>query len=352
MSPTLRYTLLLTRRTTPFCSSRLAALKGPTTCCRFLKTCSAARNVPRERMLEVAEHYQHFGGVSPINEQNRQLLARDCNGVPTRAASRCRCTGAIATGIRSCRRRCSRWRPMAYAARSRFFTSAFSSYSGCRQYRENIAAAQETVGPAAPEVDKLRMFYNHPAFVEVNAEHVAEKLALVPAERRAKTLLLFTAHSIPMSMAENCRYELQLQDACKSVAAAVGHENYKLVYQSRSGPPQQPWLEPDVCDEIRCAASIGRIAGHRAAADRLHLRPHGSAVRSRHRSERFVRELGVNFHRAATVGVHPKFVRMIADLVVERMTGSAERPAIGELGPSHDVCPVNCCTYTPQRPSR
>jgi protoporphyrin/coproporphyrin ferrochelatase len=322
---------------------------GPDDVLPFLDNVLRGKNVPRERMLEVAEHYQHFGGVSPINKQNRQLLAAIAAEFQARGIKL-----PLYWGNRN-------WNPllpetlaqMATDGKRRaiaLFTSAFSSYSGCRQYRENIAAARETVGPAAPEVDKLRMFYNHPAFVEVNAEHVAEKLALVPAERRAKTVLLFTAHSIPMSMAENCRYELQLQDACKSVAAQLGHTNYKLVYQSRSGPPQQPWLEPDVCAEIRTQHAtgalqdvvllpIGFISDHMEVLYDLDTE-----------AKDLCAELGVNFHRVATVGVHPKFVRMIADLVLERITGASERPAIGELGPSHDVCPVNCCTYTPQRP--
>jgi protoporphyrin/coproporphyrin ferrochelatase len=324
--------------------------EGPADVLPFLENVLRGKNVPRERMLEVAEHYQHFGGVSPINEQNRKLLAAIQAEFQTRGI-----TLPLYWGNRN-------WNPllpetlakMAADGKRRaiaLFTSAFSSYSGCRQYRENIAAARETVGPAAPEVDKLRMFYNHPAFIDINAEHVAEKLAIVPAERRANTLLLFTAHSIPMSMAENCRYELQLKDACKSVAAQLGHTNYKLVYQSRSGPPQQPWLEPDVCDEIRAQHAagladvvllpIGFISDHMEVLYDLDTE-----------AKDLCAELGVNFHRAATVGVHPKFVRMIVDLVVERMTAAAERPAIGELGPSHDVCPVNCCTYTPQRPVR
>ncbi|QDU57465.1 ferrochelatase [Aeoliella mucimassa] len=316
----------------------------------FLENVLRGKNVPRERMLEVAEHYQHFGGVSPINEQNRQLIAalKDdfaANGVEL----------PIYWGNRN-------WHPLLPDALTQmkqdgvkralaFFTSAFSSYSGCRQYRENIADAQQEVGDGAPEVHKLRMFFNHPGFVEPMAENVRNAYASIDEERRAEAKLLFTAHSIPMSMAENCKYELQLNEACRLVAEQAGVGAWELVYQSRSGPPMQPWLEPDVCDHLRELKSqqpelndvvivpIGFTSDHLEVLFDLDTE-----------AKQVGEELGVNVVRAATVGTHPRFVAMIRELVLERMQPECERLALGELGPSHDVCPEDCCRYTPRRP--
>lgn len=315
----------------------------------FLENVLRGKNVPKERMLEVAEHYQAFGGKSPINDQNRALIAALEEALNKQGPRL-----PIYWGNRN-------WQPllpdtlrqMADDGVQRalaFFTSAFSSYSGCRQYWEDVARAQEEVGAAAPQVDKLRMFFNHPAFVELTAENVAKSLAQVPAERRAQTLLLFSAHSIPLAMAEGCQYENQLQEACRLVAEMVGHGRHELVYQSRSGPPQQPWLEPDICDfiEERHAAGelqdvvvlpIGFISDHMEVVYDLD-------TEARQLCER----LGVGFHRTATPGTHPTFIRMIRELIEERVSGSAERPSLGALGASHDVCPADCCTYHPQRP--
>src|SRR5262249_20921889 len=208
------------------------------------------RNVPRERMLQVAEHYYHFGGVSPINAQNRALLA----ALEDEFAS-----GSLQLPLYWGNRN---WHPllpdtlqqMRADGRRRaiaFFTAAFGGYSGCRQYLENIDAAQAAVGPGAPEVDKLRAFFNHPGFIEPMIERTRAALAEVPAERREQTLLLFTAHSIPAAMAQGCAYEVQFRESARLVAEALGHANWRLVYQSRSGPPGQPWLEPDIGDALR-----------------------------------------------------------------------------------------------------
>jgi ferrochelatase len=213
----------------------------------FLENVLRGRNVPRERMLEVAEHYYHFDGVSPINAQNRALLA----AIQDEFAA-----AGLNLPLYFCNRN---WHPLlpdtlrqmrANGVRRAiaFFTSAFSSYSGCRQYRENIAAAQAEVGEGAPEVDKLRVFFNHPGFIEPMVERTAAALGQIPAERRAAAHLLFSAHSIPLAMAQNCDYERQFCESSRLVAEAVGHVNWRLVYQSRSGPPSQPWLEPDVGD--------------------------------------------------------------------------------------------------------
>ncbi len=232
-----------------------------------------------------------------------------------------------------------------------FFTSAFSSYSGCRQYREDIARAQQQVGPDAPEVEKLRVFFNHPGFIEPMADLAQTTLATLEPDRRRAAKVLFTAHSIPDAMAANCRYELQLQEACQLVAERAGIDDWRLVYQSRSGPPTQPWLEPDVCDTIRemhatgdlqdlVVVPIGFISDHMEVLFDLDTE-----------AKQLCDDLGVHMLRVPTVGVHPQFVSMVRELVVERMSDHADRPALGGLGPSHDVCPVDCCLYTPRRPT-
>jgi ferrochelatase len=323
--------------------------EGPHEVMPFLENVLRGRNVPRERMLEVAEHYQHFGGVSPINAQNRALLA--AIDAELKASG---LTLPVYWGNRN-------WHPLLPDTLSQMkrdgvkraialFTSAFSSYSGCRQYRENIAAAQQVVGEGAPQVDKLRVFYNHPGFIEPMVERTRAALDQLPAERRANATLLFTAHSIPLGMARTCAYEKQLNEASRLVAERIGSNPWRLVYQSRSGPPSQPWLEPDVCDAIEELAGqgvtdlvvvpIGFISDHMEVLFDLDSEARDKAA-----------ELGVNFVRAGAVGVHPRFVQMVRELIVERMSDEPERLALGQFGPSHDVCPVDCCKYEPQRPA-
>ena len=323
--------------------------EGPEDVMPFLENVLRGKNVPRARMLEVSEHYQHFGGVSPINAQCRDFISA--------LESELKQNGPdlpVYWGNRN-------WDPMLPDTLQQmaddgikralaYFTSTFSCYSGCRQYRENIADAQEQVGPNAPIVQKVRMPFNHPGFVNVYAENLRKSLELVPADRRDRTPVLFTAHSIPMSMAENCRYELQLKEASSLVAEAAGCSHWELVYQSRSGPPQQPWLEPDVCDRIEEMAEqtdlpdlvvmpIGFVSDHMEVLFDLD-------TEARELCER----LEINLHRASTAGSHPGFVRMVRDLIAERIEEDGERPYLGTLGPSHDVCPKDCCLYTPTRP--
>jgi ferrochelatase len=318
----------------------------------FLENVLRGRNVPKERMLAVAEHYYHFGGVSPINAQNRALLAALKDEFATANLKL-----PLYFGNRN-------WHPLlpdtlqqmkADGVRNviAFFTSAFSSYSGCRQYRENVAAAQEIVGTDAPQVDKLRSFFNHPGFVEPMIENTAAALAQIPAERRAAAKLVFTAHSIPMSMAQNCRYEAQFREASRLVAEALSHTNWQVAYQSRSGPPTQPWLEPDIGDvltEIAADGSndatrdvvvvpIGFVSDHMEVLYDLDDEAKNKAS-----------ELGINLVRASTVGTHPRFVRMIRELIEERMNQSELRPALGSLGPNHDICPIDCCLSGATRP--
>src|SRR6478672_11660447 len=216
----------------------------------FLENVLRGRNVPRERMMKVAEHYERFGGVSPINEQNRKLIA----ALETQLALRGP-TLPIYWGNRN-------WHPMLADTIDQmradgitnalaFVTSAFSSYSSCRQYRENIAEARSIVGDKAPKVDKLRPFYNHPLFIAANVETIRAAIEQIRELNAASTRLIFTAHSIPDAMAKNCSYEVQLQEASRLISTTLGIENYRLVYQSRSGSPSQPWLGPDVCEYLR-----------------------------------------------------------------------------------------------------
>ncbi|MDQ2900410.1 MAG: ferrochelatase [Acidobacteriota bacterium] len=293
----------------------------------FLENVLRGRQIPRERMLEVAEHYYHFGGKSPINDQNRALIAalRDKIALPVYWGNR-------------------NWHPLLPEAIGRmrddgirralaFVTSAYSSYSGCRQYRENIEAARRQVGEGAPEVDKLRAFYNHPGFIEPMVENAGAALARMPEAE-----IVYTAHSIPLSMAKTSRYEAQLREACRLVSAGLGRTDAELVFQSRSGAPGQPWLEPDVGDYIRKTDSkqlvivpIGFISDHMEVLFDLDTE-----------ARQICEERGVRMERVATVGTHPAFIAMIAELMAERTEGVPRR-ALGTFGPNHDACPVDCC---------
>lgn len=315
----------------------------------FLQNVTRGRNVPRERLEEVAHHYELFGGVSPINAQNRALIAALRHELDEHEIEL-----PIYFGNRN-------WHPllpdtlrqMADDGVERglaFFTSAFSSYSGCRQYRENLYDAQATAGPNAPEVLKTRMFWNHPGFVEANAEHVRSALSQIPVGQRPGTHLAFTAHSIPQAMASQCRYEAQLAETARLVASAAGVEDYALVYQSRSGPPAVPWHGPDICEHLPSLAQrgvsdvvispIGFVSDHVEVLFDLDVEARAVAD-----------ELGLTMVRASTVGTHPAFVGMIRELIEERLSGEAPRRALGRSGPGHDVCPVNCCLPGSGRPS-
>lgn len=343
---------------------------GPDDVLPFLENVLRGRSVPRERMLEVAEHYYHFGGRSPINDQNRALIAELEKELATHGPKL-----PIYWGNRN-------WHPLltdtlrqmaadGVTQALAFVTSAYSSYSGCRQYRENIAAAQAEVGAGSPQVDKLRVFFNHPGFIEPMIESTRAAFEQVPTERREKVHLVFTAHSIPSAMAVGCKYETQLMEASRLVAEGVGCANWKLVYQSRSGPPQQPWLEPDVCDYLKRVAGVELKRAPSGLGARQGLDPSHPAPSIRDlvvvpigfisdhlevlydldtEAKHLCGELGINMVRAATVGTHPRFIRMIRELIEERTTASPERPSLGSLGPSHDVCPIDCCLYTPTRP--
>jgi ferrochelatase len=315
----------------------------------FLETVLRGRHVPRERMLEVAHHYELFGGVSPINAQNCALIAALRNELAMNGPAL-----PVYWGNRN-------WHPLLadtlrQMARDgvhhalAFITSAYSSYSGCRQYREDLARAQAEVGADAPRVSVLRKFYNHPGFIEANVEHVRAALDAIPPERRSHAPIAFTAHSIPESMARASLYERQLLEACRLVADGVDQPSWRLVYQSRSGPPSQPWLEPNITDHLKALhtvgvedvviAPIGFISDHIEVLYDLDVEARQLAA-----------EFGLNVTRAATAGVHPAFVAMIRELVVERLAGGSDKRALGTHGPCHDVCPVDCCLPVYGRPA-
>lgn len=314
----------------------------------FLKNVLRGKPVPEERMMEVAEHYHEFDGVSPINEQNRQLIAALKQEMQARDLNL-----PVYYGNRN-------WEPFITEALTdmkeegiqsslAFFTSMYSCYSGCRQYRENIQKARDEVGEGAPEVAKLRMGFNHPGFIRANLDRLREAGETLGSDP-SDTKILFTAHSIPLAMAENCTYEKQLRETIRILADEIKLKDVELVFQSRSGPPQQPWLEPDVCDRIEelaeeglkelIIAPVGFISDHMEVLFDLDTE-----------AAEVCNTKGIRMQRAATVGVHPAFVGMIVDLMEERMGLRDEKPALGDLGPWHDVCPKDCCRYQPRRPA-
>ncbi len=317
---------------------------GPDDVLPFLRNVTRGRGVPDERLAEVAGHYQHFGGVSPINAINRALIAAlqaefTEHGIEL----------PIYWGNRN-------WQPyVADAVREMradgvrralvFATSATGSYSACRQYREDLAAAQLAVGDDAPELVKLRHFFDHPGFVAANADGVRAALAAVPDGAR----LVFTAHSVPVSMNASSGpnadglYAAQQRETARLVAEAVrgpGAE-FDLVWQSRSGPPSVPWLEPDVNDHLRVLAARGVpgvvVAPTGFVSDHLEVR-WDLDVEARDTAA----ELGLPFARAAAAGTHPAFVAAIRELVEEQLSGAPPR-ALGNLGLCGIDCPPGCC---------
>jgi ferrochelatase len=317
----------------------------------FLENVTRGRNIPRNRLLEVAEHYHHFGGVSPINAQVRELidalrpeLMRSGISLP------------IYWGNRN-------WHPMLADTLKRMTAAgveralavvlaAYSSYSSCRQYREDIERAREAAGAAAPRVDKVRVFYNHPEFVGANAERIREALGTMPAERWREVRLAFTAHSIPGSMARNCDYDRQLRETCRLVAEELGIETdrWATVYQSRSGRPEDPWLEPDILDHLEDLHQRGvrEVLIHPIGflSDHVEIL-YDLDEEARHRCV----DLGIGMVRSRSVGTHPRFVAMLRELIEERVRELPEsgHRAIGRYGPNPDVCPELCC-LPPARP--
>jgi ferrochelatase len=340
--------------------------EGPDEVMPFLENVTRGRGVPPERLARVAEHYYAFGGVSPINQQCRDLLAAVRADFSASGLSL-----PVYWGNRN-------WAPyltdtvraMADDGVRRavaFVTSAYSSYSSCRQYLDDIERARAAAGPDAPRIDKIRRFYNHPGFIEPFAASTRAALAALPPDLRDGARLVFTAHSIPVAMAEASgperkgegpggtgggsppcgkeaggRYVAELTEAARLITERVAGDRHPwtLAYQSRSGPPSQPWLEPDVCDHLEELAKSGTkavvVIPVGFVSDHMEVR-HDLDVEA----ARSAGSLGLAFARAATPGTHPRFASMITELVRERLA----RP--DGTGPD---CPADCCRYA--RPAR
>ncbi len=339
----------------------------------FLENVTRGRGIPKERLEEVGQHYFLFGGRSPINDLNRAFIAaveEDLRGSGIKLP--------VYWGNRN-------WDPyLADALRQMrddgvrralcFFTSAYSSYSGCRQYRENLADAVAEVGEGAPVLDKLRHYFNHPGFVEPMVDATLAALAELTAETRNDAHILFVTHSVPTSMndasglggpaaqtgsdpseggAYVAQHESLAQEITERVRQQTGHRfSSELVFCSRSGAPHVPWLEPDVGDRIGELAKegvpsvvvvpIGFVSDHMEVVYDLDTEAESAAAAA-----------GIGFARAATAGVDPRFVAMVRDLVLER--SAAERAAgdpsavppvrvsVGSLEGCWDVCPAGCC---------
>lgn len=326
--------------------------EGPDDVMPFLQNVTRGKDVPPERLAEVAEHYQHFGGVSPINAHCRELLGAveadfAMNGLDL----------AIYWGTRN-------WKPslrdaiqqMADDNRRRALimtTSAYASYPGCRQYREDVFAAKAGIAKA-PVFTRIRHYFNHPGFIRPMVANTVAALESLSEDVRAGATILFTTHSLPMALAysagpEGGLYVRQHEEVAALVAAGVTEATgvthpWELVYQSRSGPPQVPWLEPDVSERLAplreagtpavVVVPIGFTSDHMEVVYDLdvELRAHADQV-------------GIALARANTVGAAPEFVAAIRDLVMERVDSvmPEKRATLGELGPSHDLCPVGCC---------
>ncbi|MEV0037625.1 ferrochelatase [Streptomyces sp. NPDC050804] len=345
--------------------------EGPDDVIPFLENVTRGRGIPPERLKEVGQHYFLFGGVSPINEQNRALLDALRKDFAEHGVEL-----PVYWGNRN-------WAPyltdtlreMAADGRRRIAvlaTSAYASYSGCRQYRENLAdalAALAAEGLEPPRVDKLRHYFNHPGFLRPMVEGVLASLADLPESVRADAHLAFTTHSIPVASADSSgpvedhgeggAYVAQHLATARLIVAAVREETgieypWRLVYQSRSGAPHIPWLEPDICDHLETLhgegvpavvmAPIGFVSDHMEVLYDLDTEAVAKAA-----------ELGLPVRRSATVGADPRFAAAVRDLLLERAAterGSVvERCALGALGPSHDLCPVGCCPARAPRPA-
>jgi ferrochelatase len=329
--------------------------EGPGDVMPFLQNVTRGRRIPPERLAEVATHYDAFGGVSPINQQCRDLLAAAGEGFAAAGLDL-----PLYWGNRN-------WDPyLADTVRAMaadgvrralaFVTSAYGSYSSCRQYLDDIERARAEAGPGAPVIDKIRHYFNHPGFIEPLADSTRAAIGRLTDAVRSGAHLVFTAHSIPEAMAAASgppggrpppgRYVTQLTEAARLVAERAGGQPWQLVYQSRSGPPAQPWLGPDVNDHLAGLAAagaaaavlvpVGFVSDHMEVLHDLDDEAAATAAR-----------LGLPLQRAATPGTDPRFVAMITDLVRERLAGPEdheERAALGRLGPACDACPADCCS--------
>ena len=310
----------------------------------FLANVTAGRQIPAERLAAVAQQYHHFGGVSPLNAQCRRLRAA--------LADRLAAAGhdlPVYWGNRN-------WAPhladaVAEMAANRHrraiavATSAYSSHSGCRQYLDDIAAARASVGEAAPTIDKVRAYYDHPGFVAPFVDAVGEARLSLPPEARSQAQLVFTAHSIPEAMAAGCDYQRQLAETARLVAAGAGFEAWTMAWQSRSGPPSVPWLEPDINE---CLEEVSRRGGVQSVVlapigfvtDHMEVMWDLDVV-----AAQTAAALDVRLARALTPGTapDPRFVAMWQELIEERLNPGAPRRSMGVLGVGPDRCPIGCC---------
>lgn len=327
--------------------------EGPADVIPFLENVTAGRGVPRERLEQVAEHYQAFGGVSPISQQCRDLIA---------AIEKDFAASGIALPVYWGNRN---WDPyladtLAQMAADgvrqalAFVTSAYSSFSSCRQYLDDIETARAKAGDGAPVVDKIRQFFNEPGFIGSFAAAAQDAARSLPAGAGADYELIFTAHSVPAAMAaasgpSGGAYVAQLTEAARLVAAELDFRRpWHLAYSSRSGPPSQPWLEPDISDLLAELAAggtravvvvpVGFVSDHMEVKFDLDVEAAATAQR-----------LGLAFARAASPGTDPRFVSMITDLVRERLDG-APAATLGSMGAGPDRCPAGCCGTGSARP--
>lgn len=315
----------------------------------FLENVTRGRDVPPQRLAEVAQHYLHFGGLSPINQCNRNLIS-----AINRELSAVGLDLPVYFGNRN-------WHPMvedtvaAMAADGVrravvFATSAWGGYSGCRQYHEDIARARQAVGPRAPELIKLRHFFDHPLFIAA----CAEELATARRQADPAARVVFTAHSIPLAADAASglaaqgghRYSRQVAQAARLVAAAAGVQGYDLVWQSRSGPAHVPWLGPDVgehLDALHTQGVAGVVVGPIGfVSDHLEV-----VWDLDHEARRRASALGMQFVRAATPGTNPRFAQMVVELITEQVWGAPARrcsrlPAAGQ-GVNGTPCEAGCC---------
>ena len=309
--------------------------EGPADVDSFLDNVFRGLRVPAETKAHIAKRYEHVGGVSPINAHTRAFIKALQHELDAHGPAL-----PIYWGNRN-------WHPLLVDTVGRmaedgvrnalaFVTSAYSSYSSCRQYLENISDAQAQVGSGAPRIEKLRQFYNHPLFIEANVEHIRAAL-----DQAHDAQLVFTAHSIPESMAANCDYATQLAETGGLIARELNVDNWQLVYQSRSGSPMQPWLGPDILEHLKSLAGAGvkevAVAPIGFVSDHMEI-----VYDLDFEAQNLARELGMKMVRAATAGTHPSFVKMIRELMLERIDNAPAR-FVGSQGARTGLCAAGCC---------